>query len=178
MKKFVFLFLIAAFMAVMAGGALGEELVNCVPICPPICEGDSTLDIYYEIYGLHCIDIETDFVELCGWVPCPGAPAMVSDCANFDFSVKNTGCTGHVYAWLDSYIPGANVYVSLDGCPDTTGEGVEVGEGAAVEIDTLGFPECVDGMGGVKMKVFSVAECGCGMTTLYFKILADQPVCP
>lgn len=180
MKKFMFLFLVVAFVAVMAGGAMAVEIDCCPPPCgdcPPVCNGDTELQIDWTIYGLHCIDIQTEYVELCGWVPCEGT--MESCCEEFDYEIINTGCPGTVYAWMNDYIPGANVWVNLDGCPViASGPEMGLGETNAVEVYATQKNECRSGSGGVMMEVFPVADCGCGTVYLYFKITADQPVCP
>lgn len=172
MKKFMFLFLVVAFVAMMAVGAMATD---CCGPCPPVCDGDTQLDLNWIIYGLHCIDIDTQCIDLCGWVPCPGN-VMESCCNEFYYTLTNTGCPGTVYAWLDSHIYGADVYVDLDGCPVCLDPGeIEAGEASAVPIYTTAKNECRTGTGGIMMKVFPVANCGSGTAYLNFKIVADQP---
>ena len=152
------------------------ELPNPCCECPPVFD-DGMLQIDWNIYGLHVIEITTDYVELCGWVPCAGS-TMESCCEEFSYEILNTGCAGTVYAWMDAYIPGANVWVDLDGCPVVAG-GPEMGLGFtnAVVVDTVNAGVCALGTGGVMMEVFPVAQCGCGTAYVYFRVVADQPVC-
>lgn len=73
MKKFMFLFLIVAFVAVMAGGAIAEE-TDCGP-CPGSdpcdCTRDAELKVDIKIKGISCLFInQNNIPSVEAVVPC------------------------------------------------------------------------------------------------------------
>ncbi len=81
MKKFMFLFLVVAFVAVMAGGAMAET-------CS--CNEQLTDTLFVDLSILPCnrIDIQDSSIALCTYIPCEG---VCADEANFTYDFCATG---------------------------------------------------------------------------------------
>lgn len=98
MKKLMFLFLVVAFVATMAGGAIAEEIECCDP-CPD-CSDQAELPVHVTVRGVSCLWIcqeNIPYVETV--VPC--APGICwGDSDDFSWKVWATCCyPRHIVGW-------------------------------------------------------------------------------
>lgn len=99
MKKFLLLFVVVAFVALMAAGALAEE-TDCVPNPCPDCSDEAELPVDVTIRGVSCIWICQDRIPHVETViPCdPGI--CWGDPADFAWKAWATGdYPRHIVGW-------------------------------------------------------------------------------
>jgi hypothetical protein len=159
MKKFMFLFLIVAFVAVMVGGAIacGENDQNCW------C-GSNMDDLSVKLKMIPCnmIDFGDSTVELCAYIPC-GADWNTTECIDeeefgFKFCASGTDPAREMTVTSDLDVTGIELWLKMG---ENSFEELNLaGDTTFNSVYIANIPNDDENTGSLKLKVKEEAEAG------------------